>query len=209
MYIYYFSLWFITRYWLALPVPCSRTSVSVHPVDESLPLLIPNSQSFPPSSTSPLATTHLFSTSVSLSLFHRYLHFYSISDSTCKWYHMVFFCFWLTTLSMQHSCFVGRSVRPCEFGVRETQISAPNPSLIHCVCFTSLSLYLTISKMGIIVHTWQDFCEHWRAHWYRAQHLVGAQEIATLFIDSCNSHVLSTSWGMTVTKIPVLVELLF
>lgn len=90
MYIYYFSLWFITRYWLAFPVPCSRTSVSVHPVDESLPLLIPNSQSFPSPATSPLATTHLFCTSVSLSLFHRYLHFYSISDSMCKWYHMVF-----------------------------------------------------------------------------------------------------------------------
>ena len=40
---------------------------------------------------SPLATTSLFSLSVSFFLFHNYIHLCHILDSTYKWYHMVFF----------------------------------------------------------------------------------------------------------------------
>ena len=43
----------------------------IHPTYNSLHLLIPNSQSFPPPPTFPLTVTSLFSMSVSLFLFHR------------------------------------------------------------------------------------------------------------------------------------------
>ena len=48
----------------------------VYPIYNGLYLLIPNSQSFP----------NVFSVSVSLFLFHRYVHLYHILDSTCEWY---------------------------------------------------------------------------------------------------------------------------
>ena len=49
-----------------------------------LNLLIPNFQSFSPFPHSPLATVNLFSMSVILFLFHRYVHLCRILDSTCK-----------------------------------------------------------------------------------------------------------------------------
>ena len=61
------------------PRPC----FFIHPIHNSLHLLIPNSQSFPPPLTPPpLATTSLFSMSVSLFLFCRYVHLCHILDST-------------------------------------------------------------------------------------------------------------------------------
>ena len=44
----------------------------------------------------PLATTSLFSPSMSLSLFCLWVHLCHILDSTCKWYHMVFVILFLT-----------------------------------------------------------------------------------------------------------------
>ena len=73
-------------------VPCaiSRTLLFIHSIYNSLHLLIPNSQSFP---SSILGNHSLFSVSVSLFLFHRYVHLCHISDSTYKWYHIfVFLC---------------------------------------------------------------------------------------------------------------------
>ena len=54
----------------------SRTLLFIHPIYKSLYLLIPNSHS-----PSPLATTGLFSMSVSLFLFCRYVHLCRIIDS--------------------------------------------------------------------------------------------------------------------------------
>ena len=55
----------------------------------------PNPPLCPPT----LATTSLLS--VSLFLFHRYVHLCCILDSTGKWYHTVFvFLFWHTSFSM-------------------------------------------------------------------------------------------------------------
>ena len=52
---------------------------------------IPNSSL--PNSPSLLATTSLFSMSVSLFLFHKYVHLCHILDSTYKWYHIFVFLF--------------------------------------------------------------------------------------------------------------------
>ena len=41
-----FPLWFITRYRIQLPMLYSRTLLSIHPMDNSLHLLITSSQSF-------------------------------------------------------------------------------------------------------------------------------------------------------------------
>ena len=62
----------------------SRTLLFIHPLYNSLQLLIPKSQSFPPPLSSSLATTSLFSMSVSLFLIHRYVHWCHILYSTCK-----------------------------------------------------------------------------------------------------------------------------
>ena len=62
----------------------SPTLLFIHPIYNSLPLLIPNSHSFSPPSTFPLEATNLFSISVSLSLLHRYIDLYCILDSTYK-----------------------------------------------------------------------------------------------------------------------------
>ena len=70
-------------------VPCaiSRTLVFLHPTHNSLHLLIPNGQCFPPHPFSPLAIRSLFSMSVSL--FHREIHLCHIWDSiydNITWY---------------------------------------------------------------------------------------------------------------------------
>ena len=62
----------------------------MHSIYASLHLLTPNSQSVPLPPLSCLATTSLFSVSVSLFLFCRWVHLCRILDSTYKWYHMVF-----------------------------------------------------------------------------------------------------------------------
>ena len=71
-YIYSFSysflLWFVTGYWIQFSVLYSRTLLFIHSIYNSLPLLIPNSHSFPPLPTSPLATTSLFSITDTVSL---------------------------------------------------------------------------------------------------------------------------------------------
>ena len=72
------------------PVLLSRTSVLIHPKRRSLQLLTLDSQSVPLLSSSTLATTRLFSVSVSLLLFYRQVHLCHISGSTCKRYCMLF-----------------------------------------------------------------------------------------------------------------------
>ena len=74
----------------------------IHPIYTSLHMLIPKSQSFPPPTPSPLAITSLFSMSVNL--FHRYIHLYYILDFTYKVSILLFvFSFWFTLLSMMIS----------------------------------------------------------------------------------------------------------
>ena len=77
MYVYiyiflfvFFSIIVHLGYWMYFHVLYSRT-LFIHPVYNSLHLLIPNSQSIPPSPLPVLATTSLFSMSVTLFLFCR------------------------------------------------------------------------------------------------------------------------------------------
>ena len=67
----------------------TKTLLFINPICNNLHLLtsvyIPHSQSFAPSPHFPLATTSLFSVSVSLFLFCRYVHLWHIVDSTYKW----------------------------------------------------------------------------------------------------------------------------
>ena len=44
---YSFPLWFITVYWIQFPVLYNRTLLLIHPICNSLHVLIPNSYSFP------------------------------------------------------------------------------------------------------------------------------------------------------------------
>ena len=72
-----------------------------HPIYTSLHMLIPDSQSFPPLPPFLLGSpTSLFSMSVSLFLFHKYVHLCHILDSTYKWYLMVFVFLFLSYISM-------------------------------------------------------------------------------------------------------------
>ena len=71
-------------------------------------LITPISPSFPPLSFSSLATTSLFSLSVSLFLFHRYVHLCHILDSTFK-----YFSFWIPSLSM----IISRSIHIAANGI--------------------------------------------------------------------------------------------
>ena len=87
-------------------VPCALQSLFIHLYIANLLLLIPNSQSFPPSPC-PLGNSSLFSMSVSLFLFHREVHLCHISDSIDKWCHIVFVFLFLTySLSMIISRFI-------------------------------------------------------------------------------------------------------
>ena len=81
---YSFPLWFITAYWILFLVLYRRTLLFIHPTYNSLHLLIPGSQSFPPHLPTTSATTSLISMFVSLFLFHRYVHLCRVLDSTYR-----------------------------------------------------------------------------------------------------------------------------
>ena len=83
-----------------VPMLYIRT-VFIHPVWNSLNVLISDSQSFPLPPPLPLGNHKSDSISVSLVLLCRYVHLCHILDSMCKWYHMYLsFSFWLTSLRM-------------------------------------------------------------------------------------------------------------
>ena len=103
--IYYFPLWFIIGYWIQFSVLYSR-NLSIHSIYSSLYLLTPISYSIPPPMLSALETTSLFSMSMSVSLFHAYVHLCHIFDFTFKQY-LVFVFLCVTSLSMiisVHAC---------------------------------------------------------------------------------------------------------
>ena len=77
-----FPLWFITRYWIYVPVLYVMILLFIHSVYTGLYMLIPNSQSVSLPPPSPFATTSLFSVSLILFLFHRQVHMCHILDST-------------------------------------------------------------------------------------------------------------------------------
>ena len=98
---YFFPLLFITGCCTWFPVLYSRTSLLIHSIYNSLHLLIPNSQSIPSSFSLPFGNhPNLFSMSVSLVLFHKFIcvivQILHISDIT---WHLSF-SFWLPSLSM-------------------------------------------------------------------------------------------------------------
>ena len=92
-----FALWIITGYWIQFPsaIQLGPYCFILH-IHNNLHLLIPNSQSFPTQLPTPLVMTSLFSKSVILFMFHRYVHFWYILDSIYKWYHIVFVFLFLT-----------------------------------------------------------------------------------------------------------------
>ena len=73
-------------------VPCAAQMplFIIHPIHNGLHLLTLNSQSVPPLFPSLLAATSLFSMTVNLFLFCRYISLRHILHSTYKQYHMVF-----------------------------------------------------------------------------------------------------------------------
>ena len=81
----------IPRGWIEFPVLYNRIPLLIHSKYNSLHLPTPNPLTIPLPPLSPLATTSLFSMSVSLFLFCAIfqVHLCHISDSTYKWYHMV------------------------------------------------------------------------------------------------------------------------
>ena len=90
-----FSIMVYHRILTIAPCALQQTLLLIHSLCNSLHLLIPASHSMPLPIPSPLATTSLFSMSVSL--FHRQVHLDHILDSTWKWYGV---CLSLTSLSM-------------------------------------------------------------------------------------------------------------
>ena len=106
---YYLPSWSIPRDWMWFPVQYSRTSLLIHSKCNSLRLLTPNSPSIPLPPPPPLATTGLFSMSVSLCLFCRQVHLCHILDSAYTRYHMVsvflfLWCPWLLTKGSNKRC---------------------------------------------------------------------------------------------------------
>ena len=93
----------------------------IHSFYNSMHLITPISPSFPPLSFSSLATTSLFSLSVSLFLFHRYVHLCHILDSTFK-----YFSFWIPSLSM----IISRSIHIAANGIISFFVWLTN---IHCL----------------------------------------------------------------------------
>ena len=121
-------------------VPC-RILLFIHLIYHTLPLWIPNSQSIPSQPTLTLATTRLFSMSVSLFWFHRYVDLYHILESTCKWYHMISylpFCFWLTLLSV----IISSSIHVAAYGIISSFWWLSNIPLYICTTSSSLTIRL-------------------------------------------------------------------
>ena len=91
IYIFFFLFFSIMTYHRVLDIaPCALhgTLMFIHSMGNSLHLLIPSSQPIPPL-LFPLATTGLFSTSLSQFLFHRRVHLRHSSDPTYEGYRMV------------------------------------------------------------------------------------------------------------------------
>ena len=121
----------------------------IHPVYNSLPLLIPNSQSsLPPRP----VTTDLFSISTNL-LFQRYIDLYRILDFTYTWYHMAFVCLFLNSLSivMSRSIPIGAN-GSISFLITEWY------SLCICVCLPHL-LYLHLCLWTFMLFPHLGYCK--------------------------------------------------
>ena len=81
---YYLPLYYILRDWIQFPVLYSRTSLFIHSKCNSSHLSISNFLSIPFPALSPLITTSLFSLSVNMFLFCRYVHLCHVLDFTYK-----------------------------------------------------------------------------------------------------------------------------
>ena len=86
----------ITGYWIYFPL-LYRTLLFIHPTYNGLQFANPKpSIASSPVLRPPLATTSLSPLSVSLFLFHRWVHLCRILDSTYQWHHMAFVFLFLT-----------------------------------------------------------------------------------------------------------------
>ena len=104
-------------------------------IQNNLHLLISNSLSTPPPPHSSLATTGLFSASVSLFLFGRYVYLCYILDHTYKRYHMVFVFPFLTYFTS----IIPRYIHVAENGIISLVLWLSNIPLYICTT-SSLSI---------------------------------------------------------------------
>ena len=72
----------------------------------------------------PLWYAYLFSMSVSLFVFYKWIHLYRILDSTYKWCHMVLVFLWLTLLSMT----VSRSIHVLKMAFSHSSLRVSSDS---------------------------------------------------------------------------------
>ena len=82
IYIFIFSesfpIWVIIKYWVEFPVLYRRSLLVIYPIYCSMCVLILSSWFIPSHSVPPLVTISLFSPTVSLFLFSKYIHFLSL-----------------------------------------------------------------------------------------------------------------------------------
>ena len=143
---------------MQFPVLYRRTLLLIHSLYNSLHLLMPISQSFPPLTLSSSATMSLFSMSESIlwvSLLVSYFWFY------IWWYHMVFFLLFLTSFRMLISSFI--HVTPSGSHLRLSSIlrMCIYPIFIHSSvvgqlgCFHILPIVHSATiKIGVHVSFW-------------------------------------------------------
>ena len=132
-FLYSFPLWFITGSWILFLVLRSKTFLFIHPIYNSLHLLIPNTESVLPAPSFPLGTTICSLCLCICFCFCRYIpsgsyfRFHILSDII---WHLSF-SFWLTSLSISVIIALFHSfLYPCI------------PWYIYIYTTSSLSIYL-------------------------------------------------------------------
>ena len=94
---YSFSLWLVTGFWIYFPVLYSRILLSILYLYNNLPLLIPNSNSFPPLPHIPLGN-HKSLLYVCESVSVLYIDSFVLHFRFHIWYHMVIFFLWISMI---------------------------------------------------------------------------------------------------------------
>ena len=130
-------------------------------------LLIPASYSVPPPPPYPLSTTNPFSASVSLFLFHGWLHLCHILESTYQWYCMVFVVLFLwNSLSM----IISRSIHVATNGIYFSFFLWLNSIPLY-ICITSsfsthMSMEIQVVSMYVYILLIRNKCIATRINYF-------------------------------------------